>query len=181
MRMNRLLWVVALATLSAVVVASTAAAGTIKMSGTQTVIDEKAGTYEMHGSLVGKWYTTAFTEHYKTPSTFVGSGKEKFVGCVDTDRSGACDSGEPTGTMSFTFVYWATFDPATKGLVRGACVHPVIGATGDFASAKGVIFMKDSPAGKDVRTTYTGTLTAASVRTPAGRVLASRGPATCGH
>jgi hypothetical protein len=180
MRRTRMLAAVALAILSAVVVASAATAGTIKVSGTQVVIDENAGAYEMHGSLVGTWNVTAYTEHYKTPSTYAASGKEKFVGCIDTDRSGACDPGEPAGTMSFTFVYWATFNPATKGLVRGACVHPVIGATGDLAAAKGVIFMKDTPVGDSVRTTYTGTLTVASVRTPAGRTLAVRAPATCG-
>jgi hypothetical protein len=181
MRMSRFLGVVALVALAAAAVASTALAGTITVSGTQTVIDENAGAYEMHGALVGKWNITAFTEHYKTPSNYVGSGKEKFVGCIDTDRSGACDTGEPAGTMSFTFIYWATFDPATKALVRGACVHPVIGATKDFASMKGIIHMKDTPVGKDVRTTYTGTLTAPSLRATAGRALASRASASCGH
>jgi hypothetical protein len=181
MRIRRLSAVVAVATLAIVAAASAAAAGTIKVAGTQTVVDEKAGTYEMHGTLVGKWYTTAFTEHYKTASTYVGSGKEKFVGCVDSDRNGACDTDEPAGTMSFTFIYWATFDPTTKGLVRGACVHPVVGSTGDFASAKGILFMKDTPAGKDVKTTYNGTLTVPTMRTPAARVLSVRGPATCGH
>lgn len=174
MRMKRMLVVVALVALSAVVMSSTAVAGTIKVSGTQTVIDEKAGTYEMHGSLVGKWSITAYSEHYKTSSTYVAGGKEKFVGCIDTDGNKACDSGEPAGTMRFTFIYWATFNPVTKGLVRGACVHPIIGGTGDFASMKGVLLMKDVPIGKDVKTTYTGTLTAPSVRTPSGRALASR-------
>jgi hypothetical protein len=55
-----------------------------------------------------------------------------------------------------------------------------VGGKGDFASAKGVIFMKDTPVGKDIKTTYVGTLTAPSVRTPAGRALASRGAAACG-
>jgi hypothetical protein len=170
-----------LAILAAVVVASSAVAGTIKVAGTQVPVDESTGSYEMNGSLVGKWNITAFKEHYKTPSNYVGSGKERFVGCIDTDGSAACDAGEPTGTMSFTFIYWATFDPATKGLIRGACIHPVTGGTGDFSGLKGIIQMKDVPVGKDVRTTFTGTLTAPSLRTTAGRVLASRGPATCGH
>ena len=179
MRKHRMLVSTALAILAAAAVSSAAVAGTIKVSGTQTVTDEAAGLYEMQGALVGKWSTTAFTENYKTPSTFVGSGKEKFVGCLDTDRNGTCDTGEPTGTMGFTFIYWATFDPKSQALVRGACVHPVSGATGGFAGAKGVLFMKDTPAGKDVRTTYTGTLTIPSVRTPAGRTLASRSATTC--
>ena len=88
----------------------------------------------------------------------VGSGKETFAGCHDTDRNGTCDAGEPKGTLRFSFVYWATYKPGTKTLVKGQCVHPVVGGTGAFAKAKGVIHMTDRPSKGGVLTTYTGTL-----------------------
>ncbi len=138
------------------------------------MVDEANGIYDMHGSLVGKWYITAFTERFKNASTFVGSGKETFDGCLDSNGNAACDAGEPSGTMKFTFVYWATFDPSTGGLIRGQCVHPVVGGTGSFASTKGVIVMKDTPVGDTVKTTYTGTLAMG----PAARTLSAQ--TTCG-
>jgi hypothetical protein len=178
--------VLTIAVVAVSVAAASADAGTIKLSGTQTIVDEAAGKYAMTGSLVGTWNVTAFKENYSTRSSYVGSGKERFAGCLDSDGNGTCDAGEPTGAMSFTFIYWATFDPATKALVRGACVHPVAGATGGFASAKGVIFMKDTPVGAKVKTTYTGSLTGPSFRTTtaratAGRTLAARASMTCGR
>ena len=176
---------------AALVVVAAAAGGTapVKVRGTQTVIDEAKGKYEMHGSLVGKWNTTAFKIDYQGPDgEFVGSGKELFSGCHDADANGTCDAGEPTGTLSFSFVYWANFNPKTQALVRGECVHPVTGGTKGFRNVKGIIHMVDRPAGKDVRTTYSGSLlfpgaTTASVSSTAGsRSLASVTAArTCGH
>ena len=129
------------------------------VKGIQTVVNESQGKYAMQGDLVGKWNTTAFTTNYAGPDgQFVGSGRELFTGCRDADRSGACDAGEPTGTMRFSFVYWATYDPKTKALVKGRCVHPVLGGTGSFKGVKGVIHMKDTPTASGTRTTYTGTL-----------------------
>lgn len=175
----------------ALVVAGLAAGGTapVKIKGTQTVIDEAKGKYEMHGSLVGKWNTTAFKINYQGPDgEFVGSGKESFGGCHDADANGTCDAGEPTGTLRFTFVYWANYNPKTQALLRGACVHPVSGGTGGFRNVKGIIHMVDRPVGKDVKTTYSGSLlfpggTTASVSSTAGsRSLASvAGARTCGH
>ena len=81
-----------------------------------------------------------------------------FKGCLDADGDGTCAAGDPTGTLRFSFIYWATFDPKTDALVRGDCVHPVTGGTGGFAKAKGVIHMIDTPAGSGVKTTYTGSL-----------------------
>jgi len=160
-------------TIATVVAAPTSAATVIQVAGTQTIVDESAGAYEMHGSLVGKWNITAFVPRYESPSQLVATGKEKFVGCIDTSKNGACEPVEPAGTMSFTFVYWATFDPATKALVRGACVHPILSGTGSFAGAKGVIHMKDTPVGDAVRTTYKGTIAYQSAGT-SGRALAAR-------
>jgi hypothetical protein len=139
-------------------VAVSAAAEGVPVSGTQTVINEKQGIYAMHGGLLGTWYMTSFVPRYKNAHPFVGTGTEKFVGCQDVDRSTTCDVGEPTGTFRTTFVYWADYDAKTNALERGQCVHPVVGGTGAFAKATGVLFMKDAVVGKSVRTTYHGQL-----------------------
>jgi hypothetical protein len=139
----------------------------VALTGSQVVVDEQDGRFRMMGSLVGTWNTTSFATHYAgTDGRFVGSGTETFRGCLDVDRSGACGVGEPSGSLRFNFVYWATYRPGTKTLVRGQCVHPVIGGSGAFAKAKGVIHMTDVPLKKSgVRTTYTGTLVAPSIGT----------------
>lgn len=151
---------VCLAVLAIVSLAASAASSRpLVVRGTQTVVDEPTGRFQMHGSLVGSWNTTAFTLHYAgADGQLVGSGKETFRGCHDTDRSGACDDGEPAGTLRFTFAYWATYKPGTEDLVRGQCIHPVVGGTGAFAGAKGVIHMTDRPSKRGVLTTYAGTL-----------------------
>jgi hypothetical protein len=176
------MWSIGVAVLASMLVPAAFAAAPVTVSGTQTIVNEQLGQFEMHGSLIGKWNVTAWAPHYQTASRIAATGKERFTGCLDTNRSRACDAGEPAGTMRFTFVYWATFNPATKALVRGACVHPVLGGTGDFAKAKGVILMNDRPTAKGVRTTYSGTLEygAVAARTSQSRSLASRLQATCG-
>jgi hypothetical protein len=178
---------------AALVVAGVAAGAPapVKVKGTQTVIDEAKGQYEMQGSLVGKWNVTAFKTNYQGPDgEFVGSGKEMFSGCHDADGNGTCGAGEPTGTLRFSFVYWANFHPKTQALVRGECVHPVTGGTGGFKNVKGIIHMVDRPAGKTVKTTYAGSLlfpgaTTASVSSTVTRGLASiesvAGARSCGH
>lgn len=73
---SRLAAFTALSTASA---AGNAGAGTpvsVPVTGTQTVIDEAAGTFAMHGSLVGTWYNTKFVPQYASSSQFVASGKE---------------------------------------------------------------------------------------------------------
>jgi hypothetical protein len=159
-------------------VAAPAATAPIELKGTQTVVDEAKGKYEMHGALVGAWNTTTFTERYAgTDGAFVATGTEVFRGCLDADRDGSCTDGETAGALRFSFVYWANYNPKTKALVRGACVHPVIGGTGGFAHATGVVHMRDTPTANGVRTTYTGELdlgegaapTTKATREPAGR------------
>ena len=181
--------ILAAALLVAAVWASTAAAGAappVTVKGTQTVVNESKGRYTAQGDILGTWNITAFTTHYQgSEGQFVGSGKELFAGCRDVDRSGACDTGEPKGTIRFTFIYWATLDPKTQSLVKGQCVHPVLGGTGAFAGVKGIIHMTDSPTSSGVRTSYTGTLrysgTTASTSSLATRDLAGRvAGRTCG-
>lgn len=174
---------------ASLVVVAVAAATTdpVKLKGTQTVIDEAKGRYAMQGSLIGRWNTTAFKVDYDGPDgEFVGSGKELFTGCQDADKNGACGAGDPTGTLRFSFIYWATFDPKSKTLVRGECVHPVTGGTGGFTKAKGVIHMTDLPSAGGVHTTYTGSLLLAGPSTSSigpggGRTLATLSSLrTCG-
>ena len=182
--------ILAAVVLVAAVWASTVAAGAappVTVKGTQTVVNESKGRYTVQGDLLGTWNITAFTTHYQgSEGQFVGSGKELFAGCRDVDRNGACDTGEPKGTIRFTFIYWATLDPKTQALVKGQCVHPVLGGTGAFAGVKGIVHMTDSPTTSGVRTSYRGTLqyggaTAASTSSRATRDLAGRvAGRTCG-
>ena len=188
---KKLRWVASLAALAALSAAPAAAtaggSGTpvsVDVSGTQTVIDEAAGTFAMHGSLVGTWYTTKFVPLYASSSQFVASGKELFVGCLDSNANGSCDKKEPAGNLKFTFMYWASFDPATGALLHGNCVHPITGGSGSFRKAAGVIFMEDTPTGDTVVTTYKGTVeyqAATSGQAAKHRTLASAGASASGH
>ena len=186
---KKLRWVAslaALAALSTALAAATAGATTtpvsVEVSGTQTVVDEANGTAAMHGSLVGVWQTT-FVPRYASSSRFVATGKEEFTGCLDSNANGTCDKKEPSGTLKFTFMYWASFDPATGALLHGNCVHPVIGSSGDFRKAAGVILMEDTPTGADVVTTYSGTIeyqAPKSGQAAKHRTLASASASTAG-
>jgi hypothetical protein len=172
--------VTTIAAVAAVTVAA-ASAGTgstvLTLHGTQTVVDEQKGRYAMHGSLIGAWSTTAFTLNYAgADGQVVVSGKETFAGCHDTDHSGVCDTGEPKGTLRFGFVYWGQYKPGTKTLVKGQCVHPVVGGTGAFAKAKGVVHMTDRPSKGGVVTTYTGTLDAPGISARPRADAAARAP-----
>lgn len=142
----------------AVAIAAPASAKTHKLSGTQKVIDEEAGTYKMRGSLLGSWAVTSF-EEVPDPAYFHGEGTELFEGCLDKRRDRSC-KGDPKGSLSFTFDYWALFasdDP--DSLVWGACWHPIVEGTGDFAGARGVVMMVDTPTGAGVKTKYIGNVT----------------------
>jgi hypothetical protein len=133
--------------------AATADAKSVSVSGTQTVVDEEAGIFEMHGDLVGGWRITTFKELATSP-LYQAKGTEKFRGCIDRDRDGACE-GDPSGTLSFRFRYWALFGP-DDALLAGACWHPIVSGTGAFRHARGVIQMLDAPTDNGVETTYVG-------------------------
>jgi hypothetical protein len=188
--MRKLSWIASLTALAAVTTALAAATAgatatpvSVSVSGTETVVDESAGTFAMHGSLVGTWQITKFTPRYQSASQFVATGEEGFTGCLDSNANGACDRKEPAGSLRFTFMYWASFDPASGGLLHGECVHPVTGGTGSFRKAAGVIFMEDTPRGAEVITTYTGTIeyqASKSEQAAKHRSLASAG-ASAGH
>jgi len=161
---KKLGWIASLAAIAAVTtaLAATPAGATttpvsVSVSGTQTVVDQNTGTFTMQGSLVGSWQITKFVPRYQSTSQFVATGKELFTGCLDSNGNGACDKKEPAGSLRFTFMYWASFDPS-GALLHGECVHPITGGSGSFKKAAGVIYMEDTPKGAEVVTTYTGTI-----------------------
>ena len=181
---TRALGVIA-ATGAALAVASPGqAASSIPISGTQTVVDENAGTFKMHGTLVGDWAVTSFNVLANAP-TLHAKGTERFSGCLDRGRDGSCN-GDPSGTLRFTIDYSALFDPpGTQNLVWGACLHPVTGGTGAFAGARGVIVMADTPTADGVKTSYIGNLTLAGGRASGrgghARASAASVRPSCGH
>jgi hypothetical protein len=164
---------------AALVLAAPAAAGTYQVSGKQTIVDENAGTFKMRGGLVGSWTTTSYEELGTSP-LYHARGTEEFNGCLDRRSDRSC-KGDPSGTLSFTFEYWALFaSPDPASLVWGACWHPVVSGTGDFAGAQGVIQMVDTPTSRGVTTRYIGnvTLKGNGARRSARAATAAR--STCG-
>ena len=124
------------AALAALALAAPVSAATYRVAGKQTAIDADAGMYKVSGGLVGKWTQTSFDVIAESP-IFQGKGTEVFEGCLDRRRDRSC-KGDPQGTLSFTFEYWAMFaSPDPASLVWGACWHPVASGTGDFAGARG--------------------------------------------
>jgi hypothetical protein len=167
------------AALAALVLSAPAAAGTHRLSGSQIPVDEANGIFKMTGSLVGDWNITAFNQSADTPLV-EATGTELFTGCLDVRRNG-CGTGDPKGTLSFTFTYEALFaSPDPASLVWGSCRHPIASGTGGFTGAKGVLAMVDTPTPTGVQTAYIGNITLpdhhASSRRAAGRHGARRHP-----
>jgi len=133
------------------------AATTYTVSGGQTVVDESKGIFRMSGGLIGDWVTTSYTELGTSP-LYRAKGTELFTGCLDRARDGSCGAHDPSGTLSFSFRYWAQFEPDGQ-LVWGACAHPITDGTGAFAGASGLIVMVDRPTPSGVETRYAGTIT----------------------
>jgi hypothetical protein len=150
------------AALTALVACSAALAGTAEakrypVSGTQTVVDDDAGTFRMAGDLVGAWRITAF-KPLGTEPFLAARGRELFRGCLDRGHDGDC-AGDPSGKLRLKFRYWALFAPG-GALRAGACWHPIIGGTGAFKHARGVIQMLDVPKeGGGIETHYAGNIT----------------------
>lgn len=167
--------VLTVAALAGQSLAARSASAPIRVTGTQTEVNEAKGQYQMHGSLVGPWQMTGFKPLYFSPTQFAGKGTELFNGCLDSNRNGTCDAGEPTGTLRFAATFWGETNPATKKEIRGGCYHQVTGGTGGFAGAKGVIAMIDSPVGATVKTTYRGELQLAGTSTTQGPMRTTQG------
>jgi hypothetical protein len=138
-------------------------AKTVRVKGTQTLVDLRTGKYEMHGDLVGKWTMVPTETLHKSPTLYVESGLEKFIGCIDTNLNRKCGRREPSGEMRLAYLYWVSFDAKGK-LIKGQCVHPVTGGNKSFKGARGVLNMYDRPDGNGVRTTYKGKIRLNAVR-----------------
>ncbi len=74
-----------------------------------------------------------------------GGGTETFVGCLDANANGTCDTGDLAGTIDFEFTFTAKYDPSFTTELHGRCHHPIVGGTGDFAGVTGVLDFKDDP------------------------------------
>ena len=113
----------------------------------------------MSGSLVGCWYVVDLVDKFQDNGALQETGHELFVGCLDRGVDGSC-SGDPSGTLSFSYVFTGKFDPVTFEEIKGRCHHHVDEGTDGFAQASGVINFKD-----DVEAgiaTYDGNLKLAS-------------------
>lgn len=87
------------------------------------------------GSLRGCWYTYVSSFQLNPSGTYIEQGTEVFVGCLD---------GTICGTFETTYTFTAKFvDETFTEEIHGRCHHPIVGGTGDFAGAKGVILFKD--------------------------------------
>ena len=150
--------VIAASLLATVASAATVSGEQFSISGQQTNVNEKAGTAKMRGGLLGDWKITSFKETASKP-VFKGKGTESFKCCIDRQLDGSC-SGDPSGTMKFSFRYWGKFS-AEDALQLGTCAHPVSGGSGDFAGASGFLMMVDTPTKKApfVETNYEGVIT----------------------
>ena len=84
---NRLLATVLGTMIATLLLVTAATAATVSgeqfaVSGKQTLVNEKAGTYKMSGGLLGDWKITSFKEIASKP-VFKGQGTESFNGCID--------------------------------------------------------------------------------------------------
>jgi hypothetical protein len=101
----------------------------------------------MTGGLIGCWYEDTSNLRKATLSAsgtyeLIYSGTEHFTGCLDVDGDRQC-SGDPKGTLYFTYTFTTLIDSLTLAEIRGRCHHPVVGGTGDFANATGVLNFHD--------------------------------------
>lgn len=92
-------------------------------------------SYQMSGSLIGCWYTDTGVYKNVSPTGFLATGTEHFVGCL----------GSSCGTLFTTFTFTATYVGDVEA--HGRCHHPITGGTGAFAGATGSINFKDDPSG----------------------------------
>jgi len=151
--------VVVTGTLVATAASATAATDeptTLHVEGTQTQVSPDQ--YESYGGLLGDFWTLTFDPLYESDSFVVGTGTERFVGCVDEDLDGACAESEPSGELWFDFIKWMTLDPSTGALIESNCTHPITGGRDDFHGARGIVTMHAGLVDGEVETTYEGTV-----------------------
>ena len=87
------------------------------------------------GNLEGCWYTYVSAARINPSGTYIEQGSELFVGCLD---------GTTCGTFETTYTFTAKYvDDTFAEEIHGRCHHPIVGGTGDFAGATGVLQFKD--------------------------------------
>ena len=87
------------------------------------------------GSLDGCWYTYVSASKFNRSGTYIEQGTEIFVGCMN---------GTTCGTFETTYTFTAKYvDDTFAEEIHGRCQHPIVGGTGGFAGAKGVLLFKD--------------------------------------
>ena len=125
-----------------------ASAGTTLVSGTSLfntacqapvgAVPTNLGDYpaiDFSGSLDGCWYTYVATSQFNPSGTYVEQGSELFVGCLN---------GTACGTFETTYTFTGKYtDDTFAHELHGRCEHRIVGGTGDFAGAIGVITFKD--------------------------------------
>jgi hypothetical protein len=176
LRSSALVMVVIAATTAATVAPASATTGeptTLHVEGTQIQVSEDL--YDSLGGLLGDFWILTFDPLYESDAFVVGTGTERFVGCVDEDLDGACAEDEPSGELRFDFVEWMTLDPSTGALIESNCTHPITGGTDDFHGARGIVTMQAVAVDGDVEITYEGTVVLNAVPTdaPAARGAAA--------
>jgi len=143
------------------------AAKTYRVQGIQVVVDEETGLSEMRSGdsgrpgLVGLWQNTLFQVRASGDDWYTATGTERFDGCLDRDGRDGCLN-DPSGQLTFSFVLWVRFDPASPSYatIEGRCVHPITSGTGPFAGASGLLTMHDfRDEDGDLHTTYQGLVT----------------------
>ena len=173
-RRTALILLVVAGTTGATATAATAATDeptALHVEGTQTQIS--ADQYKSYGGLLGDFWILTFDPLYESDSFVVGTGTERFVGCVDEDLDGACAESEPSGELWFDFVERVTFDPSTGALIESNCTHPITGGTDGFHGARGIVTMHAVPVNGDVEVTYEGTVVLDAVPADAPTAQAS--------
>ena len=113
---KRLIALVTVVAGTLLVAAPASAAGAGQVAGDQTPVatcdgdSSDLGTFSMDGSLIGCWFADSFEvvrEH--ASGTVQITGTEHFDGCLDLGGDGSC-SGDPEGTLSFSFQFSGKFD-----------------------------------------------------------------------
>jgi hypothetical protein len=126
----------------------------LHVQGTQTQVSENQ--YKSYGGLLGDFWILTFVPLYESDSLVIGTGTERFVGCVDVNLDTECGTTEPSGELRFDYVQWAKFDPSTGALIEGGCEHPITGGSDGFQGARGIVHMRDAAVNGEVLTTYQG-------------------------
>jgi hypothetical protein len=136
-----------------VVLSGASVAGAKYVTGRQTPVNET--TFKMTGDLLGTWKGLTFKVLKQNPFLYA-KGTERFTGCIDQNRDRSC-TGDPTGTIDFSFHYWARMKGKQTQL--GTCAHRITRSSGGLKGVTGFLMMVDTPDRKGhVTTTYEGDL-----------------------